>query len=484
MRVCRAPAARRRRGKETEAWRDSRIVGLLAPDLPADEIPSSRSWGPLHSFGTRVSRVLSPLSSSRPRPLPALPAPRSSTHAKGIDVSNWNGTINWTKVAHAGYRFAIGKATDRRRSTTARTPRTGAAARPPACSSAPTTSPARPGRTSRRPRRAPSRRPITSSVSQLRSRANCRPCSISRRPATSPPAAQGMGGGVGAGGLRPPRRPSSRLLVTRFLAGAPRRLDRGRRRHAALDRALDEREQAVGPRQNWNGLGWTFWQWTDCASVPGIAHCADGDHQERSEPFIARDRAVLAGRTDGLHAAEHRRPARGRHAPLRRAGHLGRRQAARLHVPVAPLRAAARTVSTSRARRRRRTGRQLTTSAIRSRCRHGRHHLRPRNAGAPATVAVSPAGTPPSAHPANIGAPLVLGTLQVGQKLTSTAGAWTGAPTKFTYRWQRCNASGSSALPLEGIAGGVHGDARRPRLDARGHRLGLRPRRLRLRPSL
>src|SRR5262249_31443537 len=36
----------------------------------------------------------------------------STTRAKGIDVSNWNGTINWTKVAHAGYRFAIGKATE------------------------------------------------------------------------------------------------------------------------------------------------------------------------------------------------------------------------------------------------------------------------------------------------------------------------------------------------------------------------------------
>ena len=39
-------------------------------------------------------------------------AAASSTHAKGIDVSNWNGTINWTKVAHAGYRFAIAKATE------------------------------------------------------------------------------------------------------------------------------------------------------------------------------------------------------------------------------------------------------------------------------------------------------------------------------------------------------------------------------------
>src|SRR3954454_4562707 len=36
----------------------------------------------------------------------------SSTRAKGVDISNWNGTIHWTKVANAGYRFAIGKATE------------------------------------------------------------------------------------------------------------------------------------------------------------------------------------------------------------------------------------------------------------------------------------------------------------------------------------------------------------------------------------
>ena len=36
----------------------------------------------------------------------------ATTRAKGLDVSNWNGTISWTKVAHAGYRFAFGKATE------------------------------------------------------------------------------------------------------------------------------------------------------------------------------------------------------------------------------------------------------------------------------------------------------------------------------------------------------------------------------------
>ena len=31
------------------------------------------------------------------------------------------------------------------------------------------------------------------------------------------------------------------------------------------------------PAEGWSGLGWTFWQWTDCAHVPGIGGCVDGD---------------------------------------------------------------------------------------------------------------------------------------------------------------------------------------------------------------
>ncbi|HEX9236183.1 MAG TPA: glycoside hydrolase family 25 protein [Actinomycetota bacterium] len=31
------------------------------------------------------------------------------------------------------------------------------------------------------------------------------------------------------------------------------------------------------PGNNWGGFGWTFWQRTDCASIPGISGCVDGD---------------------------------------------------------------------------------------------------------------------------------------------------------------------------------------------------------------
>ncbi|HVF54367.1 MAG TPA: glycoside hydrolase family 25 protein [Actinomycetota bacterium] len=37
------------------------------------------------------------------------------------------------------------------------------------------------------------------------------------------------------------------------------------------------------PAANWNGGGWTFWQWTDCATVPGVAGCVDEDRFSGSD---------------------------------------------------------------------------------------------------------------------------------------------------------------------------------------------------------
>ncbi len=129
-------------------------------------------------------------------------------------------------------------------------PRTGAAARPPAWRSARTTSPARPVRASPRSRRAPSRRPTTSSAFATPQPGELPPVlDLEATGNLSARLLQAWTQGVDAGGLRPPRCPSRRLLVTGVLAGASRRLDVGRGgRDAALDRALDDREQTVDPR--------------------------------------------------------------------------------------------------------------------------------------------------------------------------------------------------------------------------------------------
>ncbi|HYI44749.1 MAG TPA: glycoside hydrolase family 25 protein [Actinomycetota bacterium] len=37
------------------------------------------------------------------------------------------------------------------------------------------------------------------------------------------------------------------------------------------------------PADDWDGRGWAFWQWTSCASVPGISGCADEDRFEGTD---------------------------------------------------------------------------------------------------------------------------------------------------------------------------------------------------------
>jgi hypothetical protein len=64
------------------------------------------------------------------------------------------------------------------------------------------------------------------------------------------------------------------------------------------------------------------------------------------------------------------------------------------------------------------------------------------------TVAVSPAGTPSIARPANTSPPEIVGTAQAGQDLTSSVGTWTGAPKKFAYRWRSCNAIGAACVAI------------------------------------
>ena len=38
------------------------------------------------------------------------------------------------------------------------------------------------------------------------------------------------------------------------------------------------------PAGNWGGIGWTFWQYTDCAKIPGFLKCVDGDRFAGPDP--------------------------------------------------------------------------------------------------------------------------------------------------------------------------------------------------------
>jgi hypothetical protein len=77
--------------------------------------------------------------------------------------------------------------------------------------------------------------------------------------------------------------------------------------------------------------------------------------------------------------------------------------------------------------------------------------------GTTASVSAPTAVVPESVPPTNVSPPTIAGTPQVGQTLTAQgAGTWTGNPTAFAFRWQRCDAAGGACSDIAGAAGGTY----------------------------
>ena len=55
--------------------------------------------------------------------------------------------------------------------------------------------------------------------------------------------------------------------------------------------------------------------------------------------------------------------------------------------------------------------------------------------------------------PANTTPPSIAGAARVGSTLTASAGTWTGSPTSYAYRWQRCGFDGSGCADVAGATG-------------------------------
>ncbi len=56
----------------------------------------------------------------------------------------------------------------------------------------------------------------------------------------------------------------------------------------------------------------------------------------------------------------------------------------------------------------------------------------------------------PSGVPVNSVPPVISGTAQVGQTLSSSTGTWSGSPTSYAYQWSRCNSTGGSCVDIGG----------------------------------
>lgn len=76
-------------------------------------------------------------------------------------------------------------------------------------------------------------------------------------------------------------------------------------------------------------------------------------------------------------------------------------------------------------------------------------------ATSPATLAVTTTSSA-AVRPAATTPPAIAGTPQAGQILTSTVGAWSGAPSTFAYQWQRCSATGAGCTAILGATAAAY----------------------------
>jgi hypothetical protein len=70
-----------------------------------------------------------------------------------------------------------------------------------------------------------------------------------------------------------------------------------------------------------------------------------------------------------------------------------------------------------------------------------------------ASAVVTRASSSPVAPPVNTTRPSISGTPQAGQALTASTGTWTGSPTSYAYRWQRCASTGTACSDVAGVTG-------------------------------
>jgi GH25 family lysozyme M1 (1,4-beta-N-acetylmuramidase) len=376
--------------------------------------------------------------------------------AKGIDVSNWNGTIKWGKVAHAGYRFAFGKATEGtsyndKTYTTNRNGSESAGLVFGAYHFA-----------------RPSGKTVAGATTSAINQANHFLAIAAPQPGELPPVLD-----LEKTGDLPRQRlltwtlawldqVYARTGVEPFLYTSPL-FWKGRLGDSTAAAAggtglwiahWTSKSKPLVPAQNWNGDGWRFWQWTDCVSVPGIKHCSDGDRMNGTNPaavaidpyptgapLLSTPPAIVGAPVAGRPlAAVPGTWEGGKPLTFTYQWRLCDAAGANCAAIDGATRESYKPVSTD-------VGHSLkvvvtaTTDAGSA------------TATSPPTVAVAPAGSSPSAQPTNTNPPQITGQAQVGQILTSSVGTWTGSPRKFTYRWRRCNASGLSCLAIPHAVG-------------------------------
>jgi GH25 family lysozyme M1 (1,4-beta-N-acetylmuramidase) len=380
-----------------------------------------------------------------------------ATYAKGVDVSHWNGPIDWLSVTSASYRFAYSKATEGTTIADVTYPLNRAAkslglrfggyhfARPGGSGDAGIAA------------NAIAQADYFLNVAQPLAGELPPVLDLEAKGGLSPAALEAWTNawldeveartGVAALVYTSPNFWKTALTETQSVANAG---------HSLWVAHWTTGAAPLVPAGNWAGQSWTFWQWTDCVKVPGFTHCSDGDRFNGPDPAtvaipkypsgppagsspptivgLAQTGKTLAG-IPGTWAGgkpvtfvyqwQRCDAAGGTCIPI--VGATGE-----TYLPVADDIGHALVLTV--------TAQALGGSA---------------SSASPPTVAVAAGGTT-AASPAVTTAPTVTGTPVVGQSLSSSVGAWTGAPSSFAYQWRRCSATGDQCVAIVGATAATY----------------------------
>jgi GH25 family lysozyme M1 (1,4-beta-N-acetylmuramidase) len=234
-----------------------------------------------------IALVGAPSASARSTATPSTPLATATTGAgagagtdatltrlEGIDVSHWQGTINWTKVAAAGKSFAILKATDSYDYTDP-TYATNHAAAKAAGMWTGAYHFARPDATAGDAVREADR---FASVISLGSQdlIPALDLEVSGGLTTTPLqnwVAAWLAEVTAKTGVKPMIY-TSPAFWKKYMGDSSALADAG---YKTLWIAHWNVTSPTVPANNWGGHGWTFWQYSDCGTVPGISGCVDLD---------------------------------------------------------------------------------------------------------------------------------------------------------------------------------------------------------------
>ena len=205
------------------------------------------------------------------------------------------------------------------------------------------------------------------------------------------------------------------------------------------------------PASNWGGLGWMFWQWTDCAKVPGFINCVDGDRYVGIDPGPIAIGTYASGppttsvpptivgqaKVGSIVAVDPGTWSGGK--PIAFTYQWEQCDAAGQNcIPIAGATGEAYKAATGD------SGHALV--AIVTATSSGGSAV----AASPPTLAVGSGGSGSVTRPTATTAPSIGGTAVAGQQLSASVGAWSGSPTSFSYQWQRCDSTGLTCGAIPG----------------------------------